>query len=190
LSKIVSYVGLFLVFLSTVSSSIFSAKVDRLKDQRIDTLVKGNAELLKRIDVYQTDLLKKQATIEELQIAAKKAERGISSTWDFRGVKRDIRPGVIKAGAGDELAVFKKMQEYQVGRQWEALIKLCTEQIQKTPEWYTPYLFRGIGYANIGQTEKAIQDVELVTSSTPGDPEYAQATDILRQIKENAGPSK
>ena len=71
-SKIVSYIGLFLVFASTVSTSILSAKNDRIKDQRIDTLVKGNGELLKKIDLYQNDLKEKQRKIEELEQYAKK----------------------------------------------------------------------------------------------------------------------
>lgn len=185
LSKVISYIGLFLVFVSTVSSSILSSKLDGIKDQRIDTLVKGNNELLKKIDIYQEDLENKQKTIEELQIETKKSARGITTTYDYKGVKRDNRPGVIKAVVGEETNVFEKMLDLREKQQWPDLIELSTEQISKTPEWYTPYLFRGIARANIGELNEALKDVSFVVENTPGDPEYTQAIDILKRIKRN-----
>lgn len=183
LSKIVSFVGLFLVFVSTVSSSVLSAKVDRIKDARIDTLVKGNAELLKKIDLYQADLDQKEKRIEELQVAAKKASRGISSTYNYTGVKHDTQPGVIKGEIGPEREVFQQMRQLHEEGRWEELITLCTGQIQRTPDWYTPYLFRGVARANIGETERALQDIQYVVDNTPGDPEYEHAIDILKKIQ-------
>lgn len=182
-SKGISYVGLFLVFVSTVATSILSAKVDKIKDKRIDTLVQGNNEFLRKINIYQDDLKKKEQEIEDLQTAAKKAQRGISSTYDYKGTKRDIKPAGITATVGDELAVFQKMQQLEKERRWRDLVNVCTEQIQKTPTWYTPYLFRGIAYANIAELDKAIQDINVVVKNTPGDPEYAHAIDLLRQLQ-------
>ena len=189
-SKFVSYFGLFLIFVSTISTSILSSKLDRIKDKRIDTLVEGNEELLKKVDIYQTDLNNKQKIIEELQRAAKKAERGISSTYDYRGIRRDIRPGVITGTVGEEPDVFRRMQELEKGKRWQDIINLCNEQIEKTPKWYTPYLFRGVAYANIGELEKAIKDVEYVVENTPGDPDYAHAIGILKKMQITNGKSK
>lgn len=121
--------------------------------------------------------------IKQLEIGAKKASRGISSTYDFNGAKRvTTGPGHVSVVIGEEFTIFQGMVQLEKAKNYEELVKVCDEQIQKTPDWLTPYLFAGIAYANLGDKEKAIMKLEYVLEMAPGDPAYAQASDILKEL--------
>ncbi|MDQ1558837.1 MAG: hypothetical protein QOD32_1897 [Pyrinomonadaceae bacterium] len=185
-----SYIGLFFVFVSTVGTSIFQSRVDKVKDKRIDTLVSGNKELLEKngeliskVGEYQGDLQKKDAKIKELEVGAKKASRGITSTYDFNGAKRDTSAGRVSVVVGEETGIFQKMVELEKSKSFAELKNLCEVQIKKTPEWLTPYLYLGVAYANLGDRDKAISNLEHVVVNAPGDPAYSQARVILEQLR-------
>ena len=184
------YVGLLLVFISTVGTSILQSRVDKSKDQKIDTLVSGNKELLAtnnelltKVEKYQVDLNAKEEKIKELEVHAKKSARGITSTYDYNGAKRETSAGRTGVIVGEEIGVFQKMLELQESNAYSDLIVLCEGQIKKTPTWLTPYLFLGVAYAHQGKKDKAVVNLEHVINEAPGDPNYAQAKNILNQIR-------
>ena len=184
------YIGLFLVFVSTVGTSILQSRTDKLKDDNIDILVSGNKELLSKndelvtkINQYQQDLKLKDTRIKELGVEAKKASRGVTSMYDFNGAKRETAGGRINLVVGEENTVFQRIVELEKNKKFGELIELCEEQIKKTPEWLTPYLFLGVAYANIGDRIKALVNLEHVVNNAPGDPSYTQAEVILNQIR-------
>lgn len=155
-----------------------------LLDQN-NKLIGQNKELISKVDKYQTDLEKKDEKIKQLEIEAKKANRGISSSYDFNGSKRvTTRPGFISVEAGQEVIVFQNIIKLEEERKYPELIKVCEDQIQKTPDWLTPYLFAGSAYANLGDKENAIIKLEYVLDKAPGDPAYARSSDILKKLKE------
>jgi hypothetical protein len=185
-----SYIGLLLVFISTVGTSIFQSRADKTKDQKIDVLVSGNRELLAtnnelvtKVDQYQRDLVNKDERIKELEVQAKKAGRGITSTYDFNGARRETSAGHVGVVAGEEIGIFQKMVELEKNKAYSELTVLCEGQIKKTPTWLTPYLFLGVAYANLGNKDKAISNLEHVVNEAPGDPAYAEAKTILDQIR-------
>jgi tetratricopeptide (TPR) repeat protein len=158
-------------------------KVSELIDGK-DTLLQQNQELKSEIGRYQTDLNEKEKTIQELEKQAKKAMRGISSTYDFNGAKRiTTRPGHISLEVGPEVEIFKKINELEKQRNYPELKNICEQQIIKTPEWFTPYLYLGLAYANMDNKEKAIEMFEYVLSNAPDDPAYAQAKEFLKKLK-------
>ena len=63
-------------------------------------------------------------------------------------------------------------------KHWTVLIEVAAHQIVETPEWLTPFLYSGVGYANIGETQKAIKRLEYVRVQSGGDPAYADAERI------------
>jgi TolA-binding protein len=131
------------------------------KNKEIDELVEGKNQLIEKLDKYQKDLTEKEKTIQELEKKAKKAERGISSTFDFNGARRATsRPGHISVSIGPEVKIFKRIQ--------------VLEQ-QK--------LYLGVAYANIGNKEKAMELFEYVVQNAPDDPAYSQAKDFLKKFK-------
>lgn len=169
LSKYALYIGTVLVAIGTIGVSNFSSVVDRVKDQKIDklldgnrTLQSGNQELLGKVEKYQGDLEAKQGEIERLKTEAIKASRGVVSTWDFNGVRREGRAGVMKAIMGDEVAVFEELVRLEQGGQHARIVEVVATQIRKTPDWLTPYLFRGIAYARLGKVQEAKADLEHV----------------------------
>lgn len=169
LSKYALYIGTVLVAIGTIGVSNFSSVVDRVKDQKIDklldgnrTLQSGNQELLGKVEKYQGDLEAKQDEIERLKTEAIKASRGVVSTWDFNGVRREGRAGVMKAIMGDEVAVFEELVRLEQGGQHARIVEVVATQIRKTPDWLTPYLFRGIAYARLGKVQEAKADLEHV----------------------------
>lgn len=158
-------------------------KVSELIDGK-DTLLQQNQELKSEIGRYQTDLNEKEKTIQELEKQAKKAMRGISSTYDFNGAKRiTTRPGHISLEVGPEVEIFNKINELEKQRNYPELKNICEQQIIKTPEWLTPYLYLGLAYANMDNKEKAIEMFEYVLSNAPDDPAYAQAKEFLKKLK-------
>lgn len=187
-----TFLGALMVAGGTFIMPHFISKIDAKKDVKIDDLVAGNKtlmtkneELVSKIEKYQTDLEVKNEKIRQLEIESKKIKRGVGSSYDFNGAKRTTtRPGFISASAGEETSVFTNIVNLEREKNYTKLISVCEEQILKTPEWLTPYLFLGIGYSNLGQKDKAIKKLEYVLESAPGDPAYAQAAEILQQLKE------
>lgn len=181
--KMSLYIVLFLVFVFTVGTSILQSRTDKLKDNKIDTLVSGSKEQLAKINQYQQDLKLKDDRIKELEVEVKKASRGITSMYDFNGTKRETSGGRINVVVGEETTVFQRIKELKKNKKFGELIELCEEQIKKTPEWLTPYLFLGVAYVNTGDRTKAIANLEHVVNNAPGDPSYTQAEVILNQIR-------
>jgi len=149
-----------------------------------DTLIKQNQELAGKIEDYQKNLDEKDKAIQELEKQAKKASRGISSIYDFNGTKWvTTGPGHIFIETGLEFEIFKKINELEKQRNYPELKNICEQQIIKTPEWLTPYLYLGLAFANMGNKEKAIEMFEYVLKNAPDDPAYAQAKEFLKKLK-------
>ncbi len=83
-----------------------------------------------------------------------------------------------------EMSAFQKIVELEKQKNYLDLITICEKQIKKTPEWLTPYLFLGIAYANMNNKEKAIELFNYVLKNAPDDPNYAQANDFLKMLRE------
>ena len=191
LAKVVVYIGTVLVALGTIGVSHFTSKLDKAKDQKIDSLLsgnqrleQGNRELLGRVDVYQKDLASKQEEINTLKFKATRSGRGLVSVWDFNGVRREGSAGSKNATGGEEIGVYQELERLQQEKKFTEVVAIATKQITKTPDWLTPYLFRGAAYANLGELQKAAVDLRHVVSSAGGDPTYAQAQVLLVQIEQ------
>lgn len=184
---IILWMGILLTAVGTIGSQHFSKRVDKEKEQLAETnqkkLVSQNQELLVKIEKYQQNLKEKDEKIEELDKKAKMAGRGITSIYDFNGTKRETTAGSIKASVGPEREVFNQMVQLEKSKDYPNLIKLCEQQIEKTPDWLTPYLYRGISYANIGNKDRAVTDLKHVVENAPSDPAYAQAEELLRKVE-------
>jgi hypothetical protein len=110
-------------------------------------------------------------------------------SYDFNGVKHVQQGHNFRATAGDECEVFQQLQELERQRNWAAVRDLCEMQIEKTPEWLTPYLCAGVAYANLGREKEAIRRLEHVERAAAGNPLYAAASRILDQLRREAASS-
>ena len=93
-----------------------------------------------------------------------------------------LQAGNINVVAGQQFSAFQDMVEFEKARKHQELILICNEQIKTVPEWLTPYLYRGIANANLGQRADAIKDIKYVINSAPEDPEYSQAEELLKKL--------
>jgi len=146
-------------------------------------LISQNRDLAASISKYQTDLKEKEARIKELEISAKMSSRGVTSMYDFNGAKRKTAGGMINMTAGPEVEIFNRMRTLKQSGDYQGLIDLCEQQIEKTPDWLTPYLFAGVAYANIGAKVKAVMHLRHVADNAPGDPNYVKASTLLQQLE-------
>ena len=107
-------------------------------------------------------------------------------TYDFDGVKHVQQGHSFRAITGDEFETFLKLQDLERQQDWTAVRDLCEAQIEKTPEWLTPYLCAGVAHANLGRRKEAIKRLEHVEKVAAGNPLYSAATRILTQLRTEA----
>jgi hypothetical protein len=110
-------------------------------------------------------------------------------TYDFDGVKHVQQGHSFRAVTGDEHEIFQQLQELERQHDWSAVRDLCEIQIEKTPEWLTPYLCAGVAHANLGQRREAIRRLEYVEKAAGDNPFYAAATRILNQLRREVASS-
>jgi hypothetical protein len=111
------------------------------------------------------------------------AERGIVSTYDFNGAKRDQVGGRITVEAGAQVNAFQKMLTLLNAQLWQELAALCEEQIVAAPRWLTPYYFAGYAYGNLGDRDRALDRLEHVAAFAGSDPSYSKAGALIRELK-------
>lgn len=104
-------------------------------------------------------------------------------SYDFDGRKHVKQGHSFRVIAGDECEIFQKLQDLERELNWTAVRDLCEIQIEKTPEWLTPYLCAGVAHANLGQGREAIRRLEYVEQRAGDNPLYAAATRILNQLR-------
>jgi hypothetical protein len=110
-------------------------------------------------------------------------------TYDFNGVKHIQQGHNFRAITGEEFAVFQRLKALETQGDWVEVRDLCEAQIQKTPEWLTPYLCAGVAHANLGQVEEAIRRLEHVGSRAADNPDYSAATRILNELRKERARS-
>jgi len=190
IAKVILYVGTFLVAAGSIGVAHFTAKTDEVKDKKIDSLLggnkrleDGNKDLLGKIEAYQFDLQTKQREIEALKKDTAKAKRGVISQWDFNGARREGSAGRMSVSVGTENMVFQQFLELERLHRFPELLALTESQLNKTPDWLTPRMYRGVALANLGRLLDARHDVQSVLEAAAGDPAYSPAAEILRQIE-------
>lgn len=109
----------------------------------------------------------------------------IATVWyDFNGAKHIQQGTSGEVVIGEEYTIFPRLEQLQTGQKWQELIELCEQQMTRSPEWLTPYVFAGVGYANLGQKDTAIKRLEYVAQHAEGNKDYEDAARILRILKE------
>jgi len=122
--------------------------------------------------------------LEKLEYSTKRLKAGVSTTYEFNGARRETtKPGNISLHLGPEVEVFRKMKEFESQGRYTELIALCKEQIEKTPEWLTPYFYLGLAFANLGNKESAIEMFEYVKENAFGDTAYSEVNYFLERLR-------
>jgi len=140
--------------------------------------------------IYDSHLLAKNLQQKDQQIVllekkANQAERGIIHVYDFHGRRRINSPGHIGIETGTEQEkAFAVIQQLYNDKKDTELVIFCYQQIEKTPEWLTPYFYLGVAYMNLGDKENAKKQLQYVVTKAAGDPEYKQAGEFLQQLQQ------
>jgi len=116
---------------------------------------------------------------------------GATETWDYNGMRRRQSPGVMRGEVGDEAGAFETLRTLQSQGEWTALLQLSTQQIQKSPSWPTPYLFSAEAHAQLGDLDRAKQELAAVQQKVSNSPGYAghiQRVERLIEEKESERP--
>ena len=182
--KCLGWFGILAVAFSTIGLQVTTAKLDSFKSQKIDDLITGKNILIEKVGDYQKQLEEKQSQINLLSRKAQNAERGISKFYTFNGQCKSQQGNRSTNIIGDETSIFGKLCELHDAKKWEELSLMATSIIKNNHEWLTPFLLRGIAYANLGDFASAEQDLQYVVSRAGDDPEYQQAAQLIAQINE------
>jgi hypothetical protein len=75
------------------------------------------------------------------------------------------------------------MGKLESEKNWKELRTLAEQQIKKTPDWLTPYLFSGVAEANLGNKAAAIARLKYVRDQAAGNPDYADAERLLKMLE-------
>jgi hypothetical protein len=83
-----------------------------------------------------------------------------TTTYNCTGDEKDQGQGasttfVMSTNFGKELPTLQKMEALNNAKDFFGMIALCEEKMKSVPEWLTPMLFCSLGYASIGNTDKA-----------------------------------
>ncbi len=194
-----------LIIISVIVGIVLEVKDVKSKKQQQDEVVAQNTELLGKIEnlndqnkeliagknevvAQNTELLGKIGNLneqnEELVEKAKMSARGITSMYSYNGAKRQTHGGNVNVVVDEEFGIFQQMLELIKAKDLPNLIKLCEKQIEKTPDWFTPYLFLGVAQADMGLKDEAIKNIRHAVDNTPGDPDYAEARKILERLEQ------
>ena len=81
-------------------------------------------------------------------------------TYELNGSRGETSPGKI---IGDDSAVaeYKQLKDLHDAHDWKGLAQMSEQEIEKRPEWLTPYLFAGIAYASLVTKMQAIEEVGI-----------------------------
>jgi hypothetical protein len=111
-------------------------------------------------------------------------------TYFYDGTDRISRPGLITDSGSDipTHKAFERIQEANSKKDWQSLNSICDEAIKQTPKWLTPYLFKGVAYANIGKMSEAVVLLEDVRKKAEGNMDYGPLTkhadELLKKLHE------
>jgi len=148
-----------------------------------DRVARQILQLLNRIAKHQVHPELLLAKLDEIGRDVKNLRRGVYSGYDFNGARREQRPGHIGVTAGAEVDTFQQMRSLHDEKRWLELLSRAEEQIMRTPDWLTPYMYSGIANANLGNKTAAIDRLTLVQQQAAADPSYAEAGRILKELQ-------
>ena len=180
---VISLAAVGLVWWETYHSTDLARQLSAL-DGKSDNLLRGNEGLKRQLADYQALVTNKDSEIDTLKDGLKRAKRGQTTSWDFNGMKR------MASGSGQlnletetpETKVFVQITTLHDQHSWGELDRICSEQIEKNPEWLTPLMFRGVARANLGRISEARADLEIVVREVGDSGDYAQSKALLNKL--------
>jgi len=149
------------------------------------------AELLRILNKISRDRLDTKSVMDKLDEIEKEV-RGLDPTvpvitYMYDGDQRITRPGQISDNQDNPaFKAFLKIKAADSAHDWQSLVSICDDSINKTPKWLTPYLYKGLAYANLGRMKESLTLLEDVKKMADGNHDYdllvKQADELLQKI--------
>ena len=102
-------------------------------------------------------------------------------TYTFAGVKTVVEPGqpvqFYKYSDQDECSAFDRLTNLLNQGNWGEVAEIADKEIQKAPQWPTAYMFAGIAYGNMKQTEKACAYLKKMSDMAGTNTQWQNAKD-------------
>lgn len=154
--------------------------------QKSDSCFTSNQNMIIELKKYQIMIQQKNLEIDKLKNDLKFAEEGKTISYDYSGNRRESNGhGSINIEENTpEKEAFKKLSELYNSHQYQEIINYCSKLIKLNSHWYTPFVFRGVAYANLKNKSKAIEDLTFAVKHTPSDPDYQEARELLQKVKD------
>ncbi|MCO7058335.1 hypothetical protein [Pseudomonas juntendi] len=179
------YLGAILVVIATIGTSIISDKQDSKKDEKIDILVQGNDKLISDIETYKKQLDSKQKQLDALNKKSIDFSLDIKDYFTYEGIRKIQNGSHIQTiVGGPEAQDFTKLLTLNREQQWPTLIQESSKTINREPRWLTPYVFRAIGYASLGDLARARTDLIYVKDRAGSSPDYRMALKMLDEVEQ------
>lgn len=178
------YLGAILVVIATIGTSIISDKQDSKKDEKIDILVHGNDKLISEIETYKKQLDSKQKQLDELNKKSIDSSLDIKDYFTFNGTRKTQNGTRLQTiNGGPEAKDFVRLSNLERDHQWPSLIQEASKTIDREPRWLTPYVFRAVGYASLGDLARARTDLIYVRDRAGSSPDYRMALKMLDEVE-------
>lgn len=113
-------------------------------------------------------------------------------TYFYDGNQRISSPGLITDNPNNPAArAFKEIELARDKRDWNLLLSTSDAAIKETPVWLTPYLYKALARANLGDFSESIELLEYVIREARGNQDYEllneQARDLREKIRQATG---
>ena len=100
--------------------------------------------------------------------------------YDFNGTKHITSPCRISSELNREYDFFQQtLQPLRSQERWQELADACENEISRTPNWLTPYLYSAIALSKLGRKAEAIERLRFVDEKAAGNPDYSVARRML-----------
>jgi hypothetical protein len=135
----------------------FNCEIDKRQGEKM-------LDILNKILTNQLDPDAVIAKLDDIQQGVNEVKKHVNPykvqvTYSLTGLKRETSPG-LQAATDEAVPEYRVLQNLMDNHEWAKLVERCEVEMQKRPEWLTPYAFAGIAYTNLGDKEKALPLLE------------------------------
>ena len=143
--------------------------------KRIDAI----PAVLNKILANQLDPIAVMEKLDEILHAVN--PNAARKTYLLNGGFRVISPGNFSIDNTPNPA-FKEIIDAYTAKDWASLARLCEQAMSDIPGWYTPLVFAGISYVNLGQKDRGIILLRRADDGMAGNPDYGSLPSETKRV--------
>lgn len=131
-----------------------------------------------------------QIRIENGVLRIEKDVQSLTEHYAPNGFKMlQTGPGHLDQSEG-EFHAFEQMTDLYKSHDWASLAAVCDAEIKKVPNWFTPYNYLAVAYANLGRSQESAKMFKRYLDLSASDSDYQSSRELalsnLEQVKHEA----